>query len=400
MNVDKNMKMNEWQEWFFNCINVVQLIKIYLNLDTKTELLKDIEFEALWQKVILTKFFIEHLCYNEEILFKRCIAFWNYFDNKTNFKTFETYQKFVQILKTFNTVVKKEKSKEVEKCKGCGSDMYASLYKLNNNKDCSCLICEKCLEEVKTLRKCPACSQSCLNTDGFKKIRENSFASEYSNFKGNLNCLYMDVVSNLCFGGSSSSLPVEEVIYAIIEDLLPKAKTEQPAKTDEQLFDLNISPSIKSTLFQLLLNFNQHEIEKHLNKILSKSSKYIMENYNTEDIINVKLMYQNSIEDQFYSKGLEDKQNEKLNLDVKVGLSFLNDSLDVMILNESVSTIQHLNLIAKIKFCLNTCARLLFELDYIDQSHTKFIYMMRDFIETNKDCLWFRFFLIKLIFRR
>jgi hypothetical protein len=393
------MDIAQWQEWFYKCMNCIALIKTYLNIDPNKELLKDSKFEALLQKAILVKFYIEHLCNDEEILFKRCIAFWNYFDERTNFKTYETYKKFITIIKSYNKLIKNAKSKDVEKCKGCDSITYASLYKLNN-KDCKCLICENCLEEVRTLNKCPSCSNKIQNSNAnsSNKILDNSFLKQYNNFKENLNCLYMDVVSNLCFDGST--LPDDDVINAIIEDLLPKTKTETSETSDDQLFDLNLTPSIKSTLFQLLLNFNQQEIEKHLNKILSKSSKYVKENYNTEDIMNVKLMYLNSIEDQFYSKGLEDKLNEKLNIDVKLGISFLNDLLGTVILNESLSAIQELNLIAKIKFCLYTCAKLLFECDYINQIHTRFVQMMKEFIEVNKDCLWFRFFLIKQIFRR
>ena len=394
MSVSESMEISEWQEWFIKCKNAVILIKAYMNLDLDANLTKDPEFEALWEKVILVKFYIEHICYNEEFLFNRCIVLWNFFKEKTNFKKYETFQLFTKILKSINNMLKKQKIKDAEKCTGCSSNMYESLFVLNNKK-CKCSICEKCLEEVKATKKCPGCSEESSNLSNLQKLRDNPFVDEFNKFKTNLNCLYMDVVSNLCFDGSI--LPEKEVINAIINDLMPKTKVEQSENKDDQLFDLNLSPSIKSTLFQLLLNYKQEEIEEHLNSILSKSANYVKVNYSTSDILNVKLMYLNSIEDQFYSKGLD---SDNLNFDIELGISFLDDLLANFTPSVNSSVISELKTIAKIKFCLITCSKLVFECDYINQMHTRFIQMTQTFIGNNNNCLWFRFFLIKHIFRR
>ena len=55
LNVNSKMDIAQWQEWFFKCMNVIALIKTYLNIDPNKELLKDSKFEALLQKAILVK---------------------------------------------------------------------------------------------------------------------------------------------------------------------------------------------------------------------------------------------------------------------------------------------------------------------------------------------------------
>ena len=402
MEVKLSMDTAQWQDWFVKAQSSAQLVKSFLSLyRDNDDLLNDVKFETLWQKVILTKFYIEHLGKNEELMLKRCIVLWNSFP-KANFKTMDTYKAFIKILTTFNNVMRKYKLKNVETCKGCNSNTYETLYKIAG-EDCKCTICEACQEELKQNKKCPACSEKCSKFTS-KWVRDNSFTEEYNKFKANMNAFYMDVVNNLCFG--DSLLPESAVIDAIIVDVLPKSKA-QLEHTDDQLFDLNISPSIKSTLFQLLLSFKQKLVEDHLNQVLSKSSKYIETNYETKDIVNVKLMYTNSIEDQFYSKGLRAaKKVDNLNADIQLGLRFFGEALDEFSLDDyekstvRQNSIQELKLIAKIKFCLTTCARLIFECDYINQTHTKFIQMTQQFVEANKSCLWFRFFLIKQIFRK
>ena len=396
-----NGTMTVWHEWFIKAQTSALLIKSFLNLYPQNDLLNDPDFETLWQKVILTKFYIEHLGYTDNMMLQRCITFWNYFKSNVNFKTHATYVSFFKILKSLNTMKKTATLKDIEKCKGCNLKTYKSLFKVAS-KECNCTMCEKCLDELNSTQKCPACSETCP-TFVSKRVRDNSFTDEYNKFKANMNAFYMDVVNNLCFG--DSTLPESAVIDAIIVDVLPKSKA-QLEQTDDQLFDLNISPSIKSTLFQLLLSFKQEVIEEHLDKVLSKSAKYIETNYETKDIVNVKLMYTNSIEDQFYSKGLRaTKKVDNLNADIQLGLRFFDEVLDRFSLDDEMSTvrqnsIQELKLIAKIKFCLITSARLIFECDYINQTHTKFVQMTQQFVEANKSCLWFRFFLIKHIFRK
>jgi len=200
----------------------------------------------------------------------------------------------------------------------------------------------------------------------------------------------MEIVTKLCLDGSKI-LPDASVINSIIDYLLPKSKHENTLPT----LDFNLSPSIKSTLFQLLLNYdkinNKNDVEKHLNEIFSKSAKYLKENYSTDDIIDLKLLYINAIEDSFYCK-----QTENENLNIELGIEFLND------LNEFVlsSQVEQFKVIAKIKFVIATLANLMAKQEIENELELNFIKMSKNFFQTENLSKWPRFFMIKYVFRR
>jgi hypothetical protein len=128
----------------------------------------------------------------------------------------------------------------------------------------------------------------------------------------------MDLVNDLCFD-DKNNLPESEVIDTIMQNLMPKTKIKIELENDQSLLlDFNLNKSIKSTLFQLLLNYKRNEVVAHLERILSESSKYLETNYRIEDLIGLKLMFINSIEDNFSSKQSFNMTSSKIDLDIEL----------------------------------------------------------------------------------
>ena len=168
--------------------------------------------------------------------------------------------------------------------------------------DCEkkCDICEVCFKQIKN--RCPGCQDKLTRSHKAKKLTSKNIS-----FKKSL---------NLCFD-DKNNLPESEVIDTIMQNLMPKTKTE--LENDQSLLlDFNLSKSIKSTLFQLLLNYKRDEVVAHLDRILSESRKYLETNYRVEDLIGLKLMFINSIEDNFSSKQSFNMTSSKIDLDIEL----------------------------------------------------------------------------------
>jgi hypothetical protein len=392
------MKMNEWKEWFSRVEKSSMAIQNFINLYpelTSENNDESKEFKTLWRKVILLKYYIEHLCYNNDFLYDRCILLWNYFKESSDLKKNDPYSKLIKFLTLITKAVNPKFLKLKVQCESCGDKEFKYSCKVIK---CKCEICNLCEEKLKQTKTCPKCLKQLGDVNlKTEKTKDSEYYIEYTKFKTSLNCFYMDIITNLCFD-SIDNLPEKSVVDSIIEILLPKSKKAN--QNPEDGLDLNINPSIKSNLFQTLLKYNQNDVEEHLKKILNKAETFLKTNYQTNDIIQLKLIYINSIEDQLYSKGTTDNQIDNMNLDVKLGLNILHELSNLNDLSDEKNAILQLKIIAKIKFCLVTCAKLIFDLDLNDQAHIKFFDMIKNFIELNQNCLWFRFFLIKQIFRR
>ncbi len=220
-----------------------------------------------------------------------------------------------------------------------------------------------------------------------KSISEISeIPNTFNKSKMGINCFFMEIVTKLCLDGTSI-LPDVSVINSIIEYLLPKSKNENSSSS----IDFNLSPSIKSTLFQLLLNYNKDDVETHLNEIFSKSAKYLTENFEKDDIIDLKLIYINAIEDSFYCKQIENE-----NMNIELGIEFLNDLNDF----DSNDQMEQFKIIAKIKFIITTLANLMVRHDNENELELNFIKMAKNFLQSESLSIWPRFFMIKYVFRR
>jgi E3 ubiquitin-protein ligase RNF213 len=375
------MKQKDWEEWFKKAKKFMLLIENFIDLFPAEDEYKEdySEFKSIWHKVTILKLFIENVCHLDQNLYIKCIQLWNYLDRagedqkiKVDLKKEESFRKLVDFLEKMSKSLKK-------KCKGCDEKDCSTLFSIGCKPEC--MICLKCKDSLKTTKKCPVCSTEMKSISEISETPNN-----YNKTKLGINCFFMEIVTKLCLDGTKI-LPDSSVINSIIEYLLPKSKNENSSST----IDFNLSPSIKSTLFQLLLNYNKDDVETHLNAIFSKSAKYLTENFEKDDIIDLKLIYINAIEDSFYCKQIANE-----NLNIELGIEFLNNLNDI----DSNNQMEQFKIIAKIKFIITTLANLMIKHDNENELELIFIKMAKNFFQNETLSIWPRFFMIKYVFRR
>lgn len=399
--VEPTMKKVEWLDWLEKVKYSSHLIENFLHLN---ESHSENEFRSYWQKVSIMKYFIEHLCKPNDSLYLRCFYIWKKLEGEFDIKKMDSFNKIINFVDITNRCIAEKLKTDAIKCNGCSQAEYEYLNLVEGCRG-DCRICELCVDESKTTDKCAGCSEKLKSNVKFTRLDiSNSSNQKLKQFKLNLNGFFMDIVLNLCFDRTASSyqtLPDAEVISKIILHLLPRQVESDKEKEAVLSFDLNLSPSIKSTLFQLLLNYTETTVEAHLDEIFSKSAHYLRTKYNTQDLVNLKLMYVNSIEDSLHSK-YDSSRSDELVKKVLEFLSNVNYDLTVEFDDDGRSKIvARLKTIAKIRFSLVTFANLI--VNGIDGGLSADILhlndMVKDLIETNDRCLWLRFFLIKNIFR-
>ena len=124
------MKNTEWQDWFNDVKKNTRLIEHYialysseLNADNNNETAEPNtndsftlnSFRSVWQKVLLLKFFIEHLCHIDQALYVRCITLWNYFEKDLDLKEMKHFAKLFKFIKMISNMMDKKYSVT---CKG------------------------------------------------------------------------------------------------------------------------------------------------------------------------------------------------------------------------------------------------------------------------------------------
>ena len=307
------MDKKKWLDWFARINHASALIQRFVNtcapttaVATTTTTVKDVgdqyenldEFRLLWQRVSLTKCYIEHLWLknqsidNMDMIYKRCILFWNAF--KTGFDLAKSakpspFESLVKWLRLLDSVIRNSLLKV--KCAYCNINTYQRMYRL---QPCACVVCEKC--ETKLTSKCQNCSKNVTSHD---LVQDELGLKPYNTFKSSLNDFITDVIANICLDTRMSARPSKEALNSMIELLMPASKEQLVA--EDQLFNFSLNPSAKSTLFQLLLNHDEAEMESYLDEVLS--AKFLkQESYDNDDLINLQLMYLNAIEDSMYSK--------------------------------------------------------------------------------------------------
>jgi hypothetical protein len=412
--VSSEMNESDWKLWSSNVENVSQIIEAYLNSFSHLDEI-DSDLKSLWQRCILIKLFVQHICPLNNLIYKRCVTLWNFFTpdagqtaQKIDLKSGDTFSKLIKFL---NMLLKLINSNKRKKCEGCDSFDYEFLT-MTDCQSKKCELCQKCMQELISLKKCPKCSEKFDDFDlDLKKIQKNKkpnlYKKQLSEFKTQMNCFLMDILTNICFNNQfDSKLPDKQVLESLMKLLLPKPISQNiDSKMHENeittLFDLDLNPSLKSTLFQLILNNYQENVEQHLDEILSKSKAYLESSYNDFDLANLKLIYINSIEDNFHS--ICAKAGNQT-YEIELAIEFLGndlENLDDVNCMESLQPVESLKLIAEIKFSLCALAKLVIDFDVKNKNHVTLLKSCRKLIEKNdSNCVWLRFYLIKNIFRR
>ena len=118
-----DMKAEDWNNWFIKVKKNSALIEHYVshfpsdenNNSVESNSANYVDFKPLWQKVNVVKFFIEHVCHIDQILYKRCIMLWKAFDTPLDLKKIEHFEKLLKFLKTISNAMT---AKYTIQCKG------------------------------------------------------------------------------------------------------------------------------------------------------------------------------------------------------------------------------------------------------------------------------------------
>ena len=397
-----NMGISEWNKWFTIVSNGSYLIEKYLKLFIHPSLSSStlhnnnnnieqslMQFTSLWERVIVIKLFIQHVCTSKaQHMYSYCIRLWGFIKDPTNFKTKSTLDDLITfkstILKGQETGVLKQ-SKQV--CKGCGANRINETVYITSK--CNCILCLKCRNNFESSNSCPGCNKDQHRANvTFTELPLEAEKENFIAFKNSMDIFFLDVVSTLCF--NESELPRNEVIDTLIAQILPKVKT----RADE----IDLNANIKSTLLQLLLKYKSANVEQCLQDLFNKSANILTKNYDYNDLADLKLMYINAIEDNFCSTNLESTERS-INIDAATTMNFLDELTRHNSSFDNDNDISSLRIIATIKFCLVTCARLVNIYDDRNIHQKEFMKRTNEFLESYQSG-WPRFFLIKQIFRR
>ena len=281
------MDKAKWLAWFAQANAASRLIDTFVRSGSCDKRSSDMaEFRALWQRVRVTQSFIEHICLkNDEldVLWKRCVTFWKCFKDGFDLSNHNTLNKLIKWLLPFSKSIHRMLVRETRACEACDQIKFKRLFV---NAECSCLVCDKCKRQATDSGVCAKCEKK-LERYTFTAYDKRAGVEQYQSFKLSLNAFILDIILASLDTTRLWAAPSATSIDAIIELLMPRTRQEQ-LNDVEALFDFHLSPSIKSTLFQLLLNYDEGKMESHLDKILS--SKYLRECYESDDLANLKLM--------------------------------------------------------------------------------------------------------------
>jgi hypothetical protein len=404
-NLDKDMRIPELKSWFIKVKKFSYLIENFINMFPESSVGLDFtDFRSLWEKVTLTKLFIENICYFDETFYKRCITLWGYDKKPIDFKTLESFKSFHKFCKLIDTSQKTLCFKIAVPCSACGENKFENLYQ---SSKCKCLICEDCVKEQKRTRKCILCTTS-LTEDEHYTVQTNpnkDCLEKYSKFKSAMNSLFFEVIYTLCFNNchqdfNSSNLPEKDLINGIISLVLPQGSFQR----DPAVFDLNLNPALKAYLFKLLLDYCSDDLEHQINELFGQNKDYLRKYYEEQDLVNLKLIYINLIEDNFYSKQISGFDDDAASSFLKREIQLSNKIFDNLFQyqHESESAFQLLQSYAQIKFCLVNLSKLIVKFDLNDRSHAELNNKAMEFFSNHKLSSndWPRFFLLKQIYKQ
>ena len=411
-----NIQIENWNKLFNDAENSSFLIDAFIKQfynnsensssdDLMNEKFK--KFKSLWERVTISKLFIEHVCTDfSKDMYTFCTRLWNYLKDPIDFKSSRTVEQFIQYINSISFNRKRLYEKELKTCKGCNIKSN-ELYKSKTCEDC--LLCKECVKKFRETKKCDGCNRKFENFNFELIIDATKHKNDYLAFKSNLDKFFLDAVCTMCL--NDDYLPDKAIISMLINQIMPKTKEQLKANNGANVItmhiadvDLELDTTIRSTLLQLMLKYDINDIVANLNSLFSQSAELLKTNYRNEDLNNLNLMYLNAIEDNFYAHEISDDNNNVNNLeqDARLAIEFLHVLLTIIDekqaeVDGTESHINNLIILARIKFCLVTVSKLISLKYYTDFS--ELFNLTKKFVE-NYPNEWPRFFLIKQIFRR
>ena len=406
--LNPSMEQANWTRWLEDISKTSHLIDDFIRnfinspkqgiykLDGQDHQNSISEFKSLWEREITLKLFIENVCKDFEKLYKHCIRLWNLLKDPIDFKKQKSIKELISFL---NIIIKASKAQylnQLKTCNGCnGRNIEApqSCLKCQN-----CTLCNHCVEAFIQTKRCPGCNTIISEEKDLKFIvikGTENVKQEYLTFKNNCETFFLDIVSTLCLN-DNNALPEHQVIEILIEQIMPKQNN-----TEETDFEFTLNPTIKSTLLQLLLNYKSNEVENVLENLFSKSAHFLKATYKYQDIMELNLMYINSIEDNLYSTATDKEKNSNLVADAELAIELFKKLTDIVYAKQTdkLNQISQLRTIAEIRFCLVTCSRFVNEFNSTNWLQKNLMVSAKRFIDIYPS-EWPKYFILKQVFRR
>ncbi|XP_048410924.2 E3 ubiquitin-protein ligase rnf213-alpha-like isoform X2 [Stegostoma tigrinum] len=271
---------------------------------------------------------------------------------------------------------------------------------------CDHIYCQDCLKQclVPGQMLCPLCLTT-VNDDFEVKVSEEIREAVEKNaiFRKRCDAFFIALVSMVCF--KDNSPPTKEVIT----DLLSQLVTEKEVSikilgSDRQYHTRTLSPFddsvdrnpvVRSIVLKLLLKYSFDDIKDHLQQYLSAVQKSNI--LNQKDRTEFYALFLNCLEDSIYEKSQFCTVQEKVAYLVQE-----RDFLQKYIKHKSSqTTIESLQLIARIRLCFDMASQLLCEshdtfandLGYVD-AKSKFLGQLKNMLHNYKND-WFRIYLVR-----
>ncbi|XP_077022284.1 E3 ubiquitin-protein ligase RNF213 isoform X2 [Tamandua tetradactyla] len=235
---------------------------------------------------------------------------------------------------------------------------------------CEHVFCHTCLKTwlIQGQKKCPFCSFALPNRFQLTVSQNHRVATKkHAQFRQMCNSFFVDLVSTMCF---KDNVPPEK---KVVEDLLSLLFVEKellrdaPQRCREHTkslspFDdvVDKTPVIRSVVLKLLLKYSFHEVKDYIQDYLSLLQK---KRFIIDDKTELYMLFINCLEDSIHEKTSACSKNDELNYmreeeHFLKTCSLLRQGQNVA----SEASVEYLQVMARIRLCLDRASDFLFEL--------------------------------------
>ncbi|XP_071137099.1 E3 ubiquitin-protein ligase rnf213-alpha-like [Mytilus edulis] len=311
-----------------------------------------------WTRAVVVKLFIEHVCTagKEEVEIRRCMPLWVTLRDGANMKEVQSLEKVEKFIKTCNKDVVTQCFGQQVTCVGCENPIQGAPVRL----PCEHVICRKCFQDCILLKDfvCPNCQKEFPKDLDPNKAQKSGEVRKYQDYRRRCNSFFMEVVSQLCFAeGTPPSQEVIEKLLSYIIGHVGKKKVERVVSKELTIFDDSIDPTpvVRSFLLQQLMQTSGNEIEKNLSRYFNHASELVRTTGDPHHLIELCQLILQCMEDSLHQQYVN-REDE-----VAMVTKMLREALP-NISPQEVQTIDKIDHISKVRFCLTVVAKYIYNL--------------------------------------
>ncbi|XP_043570887.1 E3 ubiquitin-protein ligase rnf213-alpha-like isoform X2 [Chiloscyllium plagiosum] len=363
-----------------------------------------------WRQIYSLSLFVEHVVLGVEEIDKRlknvvatfagCLG--KCLQGNSDVRTQDPFQAVIKVLRDCKESAGRVFSRYgLEPCPVCIGELTNPVL-----LPCDHIYCQDCLKQwlVPGQMLCPLCLTA-LNDDYEVKVSKEIREAVEKNaiFRKRCDAFFIALVSMVCF--KDNSPPTKEVVTDLLSQLVTEkevsikimGKDRQYHTRTLSPFDDSVdrNPVVRSIVLKLLLKYSFDDIKDHLQQYLSavQKSKILDQKDRTEFYA----LFLNCLEDSIYEKSQFCTVQKKVAYLVQEG-DFLQKLFPY---KSSQTTIESLQLIARIRLCFDMASQLLCEscdtfakeIGYVD-AKKKFLHRLKEMLPKCKND-WFRIYLVR-----